>query len=313
MRKNKSKLLKWNIIYIVIFLIFIIFFPNLKKSIGNQSLTNNQASVVLSSVRNVDNFITDNFLSFLDYFKSKNKLINEVNNLTLKVESLENNSSSTESFNLLNDSLKMEDQYIVASKIFTDWTSIYDTILLNKGSKDGVKVSDLVFINEDEAIGVVNTVSLNTSLITLYSKNKEKTEGVLQAIRGKDTLVSQDINLTLNDNGTETKDNLNNSSTSIATTTINKSRLLINNQRNNSNLENILIDLYGYGGGDYFAEIPGNIIVEVGAKVYLALNENKVLGEVIKVEKRDASYYQRLFIRGYYNSRINHNYYILKN
>lgn len=147
-------------------------------------------------------------------------------------------------------------------------------------------------------------MNLTTSVVTLFSKNKEKVEGVIKAEYGKDTL----------DNLTQIK---------ILENTLKQATSSENNEaeiKSSSNLskksneaESILIDIYGYGGGDFMAEIPGNIKVEVGSQVYLAEDESKLLGEVVKVEKKDASYYQRLLIRGYYNTRINNTYYIESN
>ncbi len=301
MKIHKFKSFKLNILFILLFLSLLIFFPKLKKYIGNQSLNNNQASKFLVIVNKVNESIIFTFDNFLNYFKTKKALISEIDNLKIELNQYTMDkviNSNTVETNLYSD--KNKDQFIPASMIFRDFTSIYDTILLDKGSTDGVKIGDFVFIDQDKVIGEISQLSLNNSVATLFSKNQEKVEGIINAIRGKDTLVAD--NLKILNNPTTSNSDLNNISSST-----------VSIYKNSSNSENILIDLYGYGGGDFFAEIPANIQVELGSKINFASDEHKLIGEVVNIEKKDASYYQRLLIKGYYNPRVSNNYFILKN
>jgi phage repressor protein C with HTH and peptisase S24 domain len=155
-------------------------------------------------------------------------------------------------------------------------------------------------------IGQIESINSNTSLLSLYSKDKNKIEAVLKASRD-DSVVSKPQTGV---GSTSTSTSIDNSSStlSFSSSTIFNSN---NDIRISATSRNIIIDIYGNGSGDFFVSLPDNIRVSTGTIIYLASDESKALGEVVKVENEEASFYQKVFIKGYYNTRINDNYYII--
>lgn len=311
MYKSKKRI-KLNILYIFLFLVFISFFPYLKKTFGNNNQTQNKAVFILVLADRFSESLVTNFSKLRGYFVSQRVLTKQVEELQKELATPRMKFASSRSLN--NQLAGQTNQFIVAQKIFSDFTNLYDTLLLNKGSQAGVREGDIVFINESEAIGQISQVSLNTSLVTLFSKSKEKVEGVIL------TTGSENTSLVESSKNTQAGTQLINGGEEVAsssTTTLRVGGLSTlpietTSSRVNSRKSNILIDVYGYGGGDFISEIPANISLGEGAKVSLAIDESRLLGEVVKIEKKDASFYQKLFIRGYYNTRENDNYYIDK-
>ncbi len=243
----------------------------------------------------------------MDYFYSRKYLLAEINKL--QEDLLQEKDKNIIKENLIQNNKEI----IIAKKIFTDFTSVYDTILINKGAQDGIDEGDFVFIDENKIIGKISKVNKNSSLITLFSKNKEKVEGIVNAVKNQNTVL-----YTKEDTGVgkgEDIDNLNTENkieNSTNTVLLDKDNENIN-PKIVKNGTNILIDLFGYGGGDFIANVPGNIEVAIGDIVYFGIDESKYLGEIVSIDRQDASFYQVLLIRGYYNTRQNDNYYILKN
>lgn len=306
---RKKSYIRLNIFYIISFIIFLIIFPFLRNYLNGNELSVNKGAIFLNLANKSTGAAFDSFNGLLGYFYSKKYLLNEIDRLKNELNSKEINSiieNNTEEKNLSNHDYDNDNDMniVVAKKIFSDFTTIYDTILLNKGVDSGIKENNLVFVNDNSAVGEVSKVYKNTSLITLFSKNKEKVEGVIIANKNQNTVLLTNFT----DLQEENKNEENSSSLNLHSD--------LNNLDNLKALEkgsSILIDLYGYGGGDFISYIPNNIEISTGTKVYLAIDESKILGEVVDIEKPDASFFQVLIIRGFYNTRKNDNYYILKN
>ena len=320
MNFKKRNVIKWNIVYIIIYLVFLISFPYLRSLFSNSFVLVNKPSTVLGAAHKSTNFFAKSFSNFGDYFSSRKYLITENERLQNELE-LERNK------NIVNRNVSLfgENKVVVAKKIFSDFTNIYGTILLNKGVEDGVHEDDTVFVYENNAIGKITSVNPNNSLVTLFSKDKNKVEGVIKAKKNNNTLFELDlptlenkkedeIDMDNKDINTENLENLDNENSSSSTSFLNENSTIVSEVKDSeTSPSSIIIDIYGYGGGDFISQIPANIEVSTGTVVYLGTDETKSLGEVVSVEKQDASFYQILLIRGHYNTRANDDYYIKRN
>lgn len=307
----KNNYLKTNFFFIIFFIIFLISFPTIKSwSNDNRSKEENNISTPNSFLAGINN-TSDSFTGFFGnlryYFVSRKSLLDEVDNLKNQIQKGEYLSllgSTSTSENLIN-----KNSPIPAKKIFADFTSIYDTILLNKGFLDGIEKGDLVFLYPDRLIGQIENINSNTSLLALYSRDKNKLEGVMKVTKGDASISINPIQIATT---SSTSSVLGNTSSTSSSTTSENSNSTFKIQNSFSGGHNIIVDIYGRGGGDFSASLPDNIKVATGTIIYLASDESKALGEVVKIESEEASFYQTIFIRGYYNTRTNDNYYIIR-
>ena len=290
----RKKRMRNNFLYIFLYIIFISIFPFLRNNLNNKDIKVDKSIPILVSVEKSTNFISNNFNSILYFFYSKKYLLNKISSLEEQVASINNE-------NIIKENKTSADKNIIVSKkIFQDFTSVYDNIILDKGLKDGVELGNIVFDSRNNAIGKIVKVNELTSTAVLFSKSGEIVEGVIYGDKGEST-----TNYLEDSNSGDL--NIENGSTTISQDEYNHT-----GNEKHYDKPGILIDLYGYGGGDFISNIPENIVVSTGSKLYLAIDESKYLGEVVEIEKGDASYYQKLFIRGYYNTRINTFFYIEK-
>lgn len=285
--KRKGKL-KQNLIFIIVYIISFISFFYLQNYYDKQNIVSLESGNITTSNIKSEGIV-------LSYFSNKREMSLEIDKLKkeLELEKLRYLDLKNYIFEIDKDWKEEEKdlKIISAKKIFTDYTTIYSTALLNKGIRDGVSEGDLVFLYPDKAIGIISRVKNKTSQVSMFSKDKNKIEGILK-IKIEENLLKELENI---ENIEEIENQLTTSSFAIKSS------------------DQIIVDLYGYGGGDFIMTIPKNIEVETGMDIYMANYEDKVLGSIVKIEKPEASYYQVVLIKGYYNTRENHIYYILKN
>lgn len=285
MFKNK-KFLK-NILFIFLFLIFILSFSKIKSFFQKTNFYANLPVRFLELVNN-SNKKSENIISNTkNIFVSKKDLLSKIESLEAELQNEKNNNV------LKKEALYTEKNIIIAKKIFSDFTKIYDTILLDKGEKNGVKEGDMVFVYPDKAIGKIISRDETTSLVSLFSKSNNKVEGVLKI--GKNLESSQ--------------------TGSLATSTETQTEDILSDQNPEENIKyqsekKVIADLHGYGGGDFIVNLPKNIEVEIGSLVYLAEDESKILGEVVEVKKQETTFLETVLVRGFYNTRENQIYYI---
>lgn len=320
MQTKEKKYFRNNLILILIFIFFFLSFSKIKSFFNSSNKERNTPEVFLSSINKTIENSFNLFLNIGGYFSSKKALLNQIADLQNQIEnqkyssivdslysseSLPLNSSSSFSNTASlskHKSVLVKDLPVVAKKIFSDFTSIYDTVLLDKGFSSGVEKGDIVFLYPNLIIGQIDSINSNTSLLTLYSRNKNKIEGIIKVSKNN-----------LKNNFSDLK-NQNSSSTDISTSSISGSSTSLFPIETNSKQKNeisVLIDLFGNGGGDFIARLPNNLQVSTGTIIYLSSDESKALGEVVKVEIEETSFYENIFIRGYYNSRLNDSYYIM--
>lgn len=295
-----------NFILIFIFILFFISFAKLKAFFNSSSENKNTPEIFLSFINNGIQNSFNLFSNIGGYFYTKKNLLKQINELQNELEIqryrsvLESSSAQdlTQNISEKDNYILNKDLPVVAKKIFSDFTSIYDTVLLDKGFSSGVEKGDIVFLYPNFIIGQIENVNPNTSLLALYSKDKNKLEGVLKVSKNNTFKIKQDI---LNAGSSTDTPVLISSSTSISVN--------INSKQIKEN--SILVDLYGAGNGDFYTTLPDNLNVSTGTVIYLSNNESKAIGEVVKIEKQEASFYKNILIKGYYNSRLNEDYYIM--
>lgn len=122
--------------------------------------------------------------SFFTFFSSKYTLASKNKELELSVERLENelalrNSKLRELYSIESNSISTSTRVIVMYPLLEDITSVYSTVLLSKGFKDGVTVDMVVYIRGRQPVCVIKEVYTSTSLCKLFSAYGESIEGVL--------------------------------------------------------------------------------------------------------------------------------------
>jgi len=313
MNLRTKKNFQYNILFIILYFVFLLSFPFLRSYFNVNNIKVVAPESALVAARTSTNLVSSVFHNIVGYFSERKDLLNEISYLEKELQEEKNK-------NVLAEVGGANETKIVAKKIFSDFTNIYQSILLDKGRIDGVQEGAVVFLSPNKAIGVVNSVSDKSSLVFLFSKDKNLVEGVVNANSSKENLKSVST-------GNESAENLDlnsttstlNSTTSTLTVTTSGQTLTFPNEINIdlstpvSSSDGLLIEFIGYGSGDFVAKIPENINISTGTIVYLARDENKALGEIIKIENQEASFHQILFVRGYYNTRENGDYYIENN
>lgn len=166
------KHLHWYYKFLIIFLIFFSMFF---------LLTKNMSKVVESSqYKNYVNFINIpfNFLNKYNIFnyknllKEKEKLEKHVLVITLNEQETKNNEQELKE---LKNLLKIKDLYTDYKKIYAKPVSRnklywFSTIIIDKGSKDGIKENSIV-VTKDGLIGTIKSVTKDYSTIKLITNN----------------------------------------------------------------------------------------------------------------------------------------------
>lgn len=124
-------------------------------------------NVVASTVKGL---LTDgkNYFSDISKINEENETLkNELNEV--KLELIEMQKIEIENENL-REALKMEEKYnhfskIYANVILRDYSNWNETFVINKGSKDGVKVKSTI-ISAEGLVGYVSEVTASTSVVT---------------------------------------------------------------------------------------------------------------------------------------------------
>lgn len=285
---KKNKYFKTSIFYLFLYLIFIFIFPFLRGAINKKNVSINTPATVLKAADSSTNFFSSFFINIGNFFSSKKDLALKIDELNSQILELKKQTI------IQKISEKDMQKIVIAKKIFTDSLNMYNTILVDKGSESGVQEGDFVYVDGDKVIGRIERVNLSSSIVNLISKDKYKSEA---------SILGEKIDISV-------KDLDNPSTASSSQEGLLDSPFVASMPTHIGKRHYVVIDVYGYGSGDFVAQVPENIYVSTGTEVLLAENESKVLGQVVKVEHPEASFFQVVLIRGYYNPRLNNDYYI---
>ncbi len=132
-----------------------------------------------------ENYITAPFRGISNFFVFKNTLINqklELENelLSLKLKQIDYDVLVKENQELKDQIGRSNDKNLIFSRVLSrPPRSPYDTFVIDVGSNQGVLQGDRVYISDNIIIGVVKTVTPNTSLVELFSSGSNKQEAIL--------------------------------------------------------------------------------------------------------------------------------------
>ncbi|MFH0755395.1 MAG: rod shape-determining protein MreC [bacterium] len=172
--KNKNFLFKKNIFLLTIIVFFLIIIFSL-------SWTRN----ILFSIGSPLWIIKNNFISFfsdnIEVLNSKTKLLKENDLLKKQIKTNEKNQVL---FNLLkneNEDLKKilnikdtNKNLLLSAVLVKPFLSPYDTLIIDVGLLNGVKINDKVLVDGNIFIGYISEVYKRTSKVILYSSPGEK-------------------------------------------------------------------------------------------------------------------------------------------
>ncbi|MEN9582840.1 MAG: hypothetical protein RL641_794 [Candidatus Parcubacteria bacterium] len=146
-----------------------------------------------NSIFKIKHSIGQNMSDGLELSKSKSTLIEEKNALNDKITELE---ASLADLPTLKDENAKLTEMLARKKETTELTvarilakpnqSVYDTLLIDAGSEEGIVVGAKVFARGDIPLGLVAETDLHAARVKLFSTSGEKTKAV---IVGKDIYI----------------------------------------------------------------------------------------------------------------------------
>ncbi len=171
----------WNIALFVIFLLLLFYFRNpISSKLGATT------HFVFRPVLFLGNSIGGSFSSVKAYFSFKSSLFEDKNNalemLNEKMATYSNYAS------VLDENIKMKEilgrkntkvSMILASILSKPNRSLYDSLIVDAGLEEGIKLGSMVFAYGSVPIGKVADIYDHSSKIILFSNPGEKTEVVI--------------------------------------------------------------------------------------------------------------------------------------
>ncbi|KND47859.1 MAG: hypothetical protein AB201_03025 [Parcubacteria bacterium C7867-006] len=144
-----------------------------------------------------ENFITAPFRGITNFFVFKNNLINQKLELEDEIASLKLKQIDYDV--LLKENQELKDQIgrsgeknLIFSRVLSrPPRSPYDTFVIDVGSNQGVFQADRVYMSDNIIVGVVKTVTPNTSLVELFSSGDNKQEAILSRTGASFVLVGK--------------------------------------------------------------------------------------------------------------------------
>lgn len=173
--EHKGKIISVSVVLCIV-LIFAIFFTNFSRNIFYS---------ISRPLWVSESIITAPFRGVFSFFRFKSNLIKEKMDLEAEVTSLKLKEIDYDV--LLKENQELKDQIgrsadknlIFARVLSRPPKSPYDTFVIDIGSNQGVVQADRVYLSENVIIGVIKTVTSNTSLVELFSSGNNKQEAIL--------------------------------------------------------------------------------------------------------------------------------------
>jgi cell shape-determining protein MreC len=175
-RSKSGKPLKWIASIIVVFILGSVLF----------SFTGNFFLNLAKPLWQGENLFARRASTVIGYFSSKNSLIKENTELKEKLEIAEELAASARAFKdreaeLLRTLGRPENRGSLSAAVLVHPPqSPYDTLVIDVGEKDGVRVGSRVYTGSSAAIGEVMEVTNNISKIKLFSMSGENTSAILE-------------------------------------------------------------------------------------------------------------------------------------
>ena len=166
-------------IYVVVFLLVVIAWPYIRKSLYS---TIEPAVVGYGDTKQSFIFFPEFLATFIS---TRQSLVTQQNKLEQEIERLENQLAEKEALLREGHSEATTSQETTSKKpvitmypLMEDVTKIYSTILLSKGFKDGITVGDMVYLRGNQVVCTIKEVYNASSLCGLLSSSGVVTEGV---------------------------------------------------------------------------------------------------------------------------------------
>lgn len=191
-KKNKRRKYAHIVFFIIVFFIVFYFRSGIWNGLSLVSSTFFRPVLILG------NNIGERFSDFSSYFVSKSSLQKENKDLKLKLSSNEARMINHDSLLAENESLKeifgrkdTKTSMILSGILSKPNKSVYDTLIIDAGTNQGISSKDMVFAYGNIPIGRVDLVYPNSSKVILFSNSGEKTEIVVS--ESTPTLPSKNI------------------------------------------------------------------------------------------------------------------------
>lgn len=173
--RNKKQRLPYLVLLIILISVFY-FWPTLRVKIYPYV---EPVVILYSQSKNTLTLIPS---SMRTYFSSREELSARNASLMLTIERLENDLAKNDAFikenNLIQTSgVNSQTSTLVAYPIMRDLTTMYSTVLLSKGFKDGVEEKSIVYLRGRQPVCIVEEVFDRTSLCKFLSASGVITEG----------------------------------------------------------------------------------------------------------------------------------------
>ena len=144
------------------------------------------------------NIINDkvNDLGYL--VKTKESVYKENENLVQENTNLINSMIDYQILKNENDQLKellgsslLKPDFIIANILTKPNHSLYDSIIIDIGSDNGVQIGNKVYVNNKIPVGEISKIYSNTSFVTLYSNPEQVTEGAIDISNATVNLIGR--------------------------------------------------------------------------------------------------------------------------
>lgn len=171
----------WSKIGYVIIIIATIFVLSNSSQALHRVVTN-----MLAPLFEVGGFFYDNFFYLPKFFTDKNALIEQNNKLSAEIEKLQSGLIDVKLIKFENDELKSalrinkNSNFIVASVVSRAPQITMDTVFLDKGDNENIKVNDLVLLSERLLVGKIINTSSHQSTVLLNSFAGTKSFGLIE-------------------------------------------------------------------------------------------------------------------------------------
>lgn len=184
-RKKQRNLRRF--IFITLLALFIIFSASVSAFMMQGTHT------ILTPLLSMGNRVSQNITNIKTFFTSKNALQKENETLKSELAGIEARLANYEVLFNENEKIKEillrkpgERTMLLAGILGNPNQSPYDTLIIDAGEENNIKIGDNVFAYGDVPIGVVSEVASRTAKVKLYSTYGEKMSAVLA---GSDTFI----------------------------------------------------------------------------------------------------------------------------
>lgn len=179
-RARSRKSYKYYVLGVIIFGLFIYFWPNTKAKLYPY------IEGIVINYGNLKSNISKFPAAFHLYFSSRIELDTRNKELELNIERLENILAQKDALLIEHGFVDESGSSNVSSALMLypitqDMTTIYSTVLLSKGFKEGIEEGSVVYVRGKQAACIIVEVHDHTSLCKLLSTSGNSVEGSLPA------------------------------------------------------------------------------------------------------------------------------------